>query len=242
MIRRALQRQIQRHLHAQVLDRGDELVEVGDRAQLRMHRVVAALVAADRPRRSDVAGRRRRGVVAALAVNLADRVDRRQVHDVEAHLRDPRQRRGRGGEGAVHRIAVGVPAAGRARKHLVPGPEAGQRPVHPHPVLLAAGDQLAQRKLASGVRRSRRSAPARRATPDRREPAAPPRPPATARAGRAEPRSRRAPAAAPRPAGRWTVRSRPGRRPAWPRRRAARCESGRPSRPPGTSTARRRPE
>ena len=33
---------------------GDELVEVVDGAQLRVHRVVAALVAADRPRRPDV--------------------------------------------------------------------------------------------------------------------------------------------------------------------------------------------
>ncbi len=47
----------------------------------------------------------------------------------------------------MHWIALGVPAAGRAGEHLVPRAEAGQRPVHPHPVLLAAGDQLAQRKL-----------------------------------------------------------------------------------------------
>ena len=147
MVRRALQRQVQRHLHARLSRRGDEVVEVVDRAQLGMDGVVAALVAADRPRRSDVAGRGGRGVVAALAVHLADRVDRRQVHHVEPHLGDARQRRRGGGEGAVHRVAVGVPAAGRTRKHLVPGAEAGQRPVHPDAVLLAAGDQFAQRIL-----------------------------------------------------------------------------------------------
>ena len=91
VIRRALQRQIERYLQTEISRGGDELVEVGDRAQLRMHRVVAAFVAADRPRRADVTGRGRGGVVAALSVHLADRVDRRQVDHVEAHLRDARQ-------------------------------------------------------------------------------------------------------------------------------------------------------
>ena len=54
---------------------------------------------------------------------------------------------GRRGERAVHGFALGVPPAGRAGKHLVPGAEAGQRPIHPDPVLLAAGDQFAQRIL-----------------------------------------------------------------------------------------------
>ena len=40
-------------------------------------------------------GRGGHAVVAALAMHLADRVDRRQVHDVETHLRDARQRLGR---------------------------------------------------------------------------------------------------------------------------------------------------
>ena len=106
MVGRALQRQVQRHLHALVAGGGDEVVEVVDRAQLRVHGVVAALVAADRPRRADVLGRGGDRVVAALAVHLADRMDRRQVHHVEAHLGDARQRLRRGGERAVHRLAL----------------------------------------------------------------------------------------------------------------------------------------
>ena len=71
---------------------------------------------------------------------------------------------GRGREGAVHRLAVGVPSAGRARKHLVPRAEAGQRPIHPYPELLAAGDQFAQRIRTSISSISGASASAARVT------------------------------------------------------------------------------
>ncbi len=210
MIRCALQRQVQGHLHAQIVRGGDEVVEVVDGAQLGMNGVVAALVAADRPRRPHVAGSGGGGVVAALAVYLADRVDRRQVHHVEPHLGDARQRLGGGGERAVHRVAVGVPAAGRARKHLVPGAEAGQRPIHPDPELLAPGDQFAQRDTPPAVRRRRVPVPARCGSPDPRAPATPPRPPAAGRAARAAHRWPHAPTGRRRPAGRWTAPFRPG--------------------------------
>ena len=147
MVGGALQRQIERHLHAFVPGGRDEVVEILDGAQLRMDRVMAALVAADRPWRTDVIGRCGDAVVAALAVHLADRVDRRQVDHVEAHPRDARQVLGGGGERAVDGIALGVPTAGRSRKHFVPRTEPGQRPIHPHAVLLTARDQFAQRIL-----------------------------------------------------------------------------------------------
>ncbi|CAG7261672.1 hypothetical protein PICSAR26_03906 [Mycobacterium avium subsp. paratuberculosis] len=162
MIRRALQRQVERHLHAQFAGPGDERVEILDGAQIRVDGVVAALVAADRPRRAHI---RRAGggrVVAPLAMYLPDGMDRRQVDDVEAHRRDARQRRGRRREGAVHGVAVVVPAAGRAGEHLIPGAEAGQRPIHPDPVLLAAGQQIAQRILRQDLldfRRQRQRRP-----------------------------------------------------------------------------------
>ena len=81
--------------------------------------VVAALGPADGPRAAGVVGRRRERVVAALAVGDADRVDRRQVHDVEAHLGDRRQPLGGAGEPAL-----------AAREQLVPrrrpGPARGR--------------------------------------------------------------------------------------------------------------------
>ena len=46
---------------------------------------------ADRPGRAGIAGRGGQRVVAALAVGQADRVDRRQVEDVEAELGQPRE-------------------------------------------------------------------------------------------------------------------------------------------------------
>ena len=186
VVRRALQRQVERDLHAQVL--------VRRRRSRRSRRSCRAAGARrrGRPRRcrsptvSRRPGRGRRTVVAALAVHLADRVDRRQVHDVEAHLRDARQGRRGGGEGAVHRVALAVPAAGRAGEHLVPGAEPGQRTVHPDAVLLAAGDQLAQRILGRGARRPRRPARAPRGSPDRRARAVRPRPRAAVRGWRGD--------------------------------------------------------
>jgi hypothetical protein len=50
MVGRGLQCQIQGDLQPLVAGRGDEVVEVLDRAELGMHGVVTALFAPDRPR------------------------------------------------------------------------------------------------------------------------------------------------------------------------------------------------
>ena len=64
----------------------DERAEVLDRAELGVDRVVAARLVADRVRAAGVVRAGDERVVAALAVRVADRVDRRQVEDVEAEL------------------------------------------------------------------------------------------------------------------------------------------------------------
>ena len=74
---------------------------------------MAALLCADRPGAAGVALLRRQRVVAALAAAAADRVDRRQVDDVEAELGELRQ----------HALNARE-AAERAREELVPGAEA----------------------------------------------------------------------------------------------------------------------
>ncbi|COV15761.1 Uncharacterised protein [Mycobacterium tuberculosis] len=112
MIRCALQRQVQRDLHAQIACRGDEVVEVVDGAQAGMNGIVTALIATDRPRRSHVCRCGGGRVVATLAMHLANWMDRRQVHHVEPHAGDARKFCRSGGEGAVYRVAVVVPPAG----------------------------------------------------------------------------------------------------------------------------------
>ena len=72
-----------------------------------MDGVVPALGRADRVRRTRVVLVDDQRVVRALAVHPADRVDRGEVDDVEAHLGDRRQPLGRGGERAA------VPQPGR---------------------------------------------------------------------------------------------------------------------------------
>ena len=87
-------------------------------------------------------------VVPALAERRADRVDRRQVDDVEAHLRDRVQPPGRGAQRPRHRVAaahrVDLDALG-PREELVPGPVQRAFPVDDqrHPPGLR--DQRAQR-------------------------------------------------------------------------------------------------
>ena len=84
------------------------------RAELGVDGVVAALLAADRVRRAGVVGAGGERVVAALARLDADRVDGREVEDVEAELGDR-------GDLLLDRLE----AAPRAREELVPGGEGG---------------------------------------------------------------------------------------------------------------------
>ena len=145
MVRCALQCKIQRHLHAEIGGGGDEGVEVGDHAEFGVHGVVAPLRAADRPRRADVTVVGGHGVVGAFAMHGSDRMDRRQIHDVEPHRRYPAKRGGGGSERAVHRPPGCVSAAGGSREQLVPGAAPGEGTIHPHAVGLAPGHQVAQR-------------------------------------------------------------------------------------------------
>ena len=208
MVGGTLQRQIEGHLQAQIRCGSHEVIEILDGAQVGVHGVMATLLAADRPRRPHVLRRRGHAVVAALAMNLADRVDRRQVDDVEAHLRDPRQCRDRRAEGAVHGYALGVAAAGGPGKQFVPGGEARLGTVNPDAVLLPPRDQFTQwilrkqvaqlgrQRCAGASRRFARCTQMRGRVQQRHAVAA------------AAPRSRHARAASPRSADRCTVQPR----------------------------------
>ncbi len=110
----ALDREVERHLDAELRAARDKPFEVGERAEPGIDRCVPACLRADRPRAPGVAGRRDEGVVSALAVRVADRVDRGEVEHVEAEL----------GEGRQHLLHA-AKAAERAGEELVPGPDPG---------------------------------------------------------------------------------------------------------------------
>ena len=124
-------------------------------------------------------------VVAALAVRRPDRVDRRQVDDVEAELGELRQ----------HLLDALEPSP-RAREELVPGAE-------PRPQALDVGLERRRRDLAVPVLRRRASAPRRASRRTRRRRRAPrPRPARrSGRTGRRRPcgRARRAASRSGRP-------------------------------------------
>src|SRR5207248_11053507 len=104
---------IELDLEADLLRVGDDALELLNGAEPRVDRVVAAFFGADRPRAAGIAALRSQRVVPPFAVRLADGMDRREVHDVEAELLELRQHRPHAGE-----------AAPRAREELVPRAEA----------------------------------------------------------------------------------------------------------------------
>src|SRR5216683_3170380 len=125
VVGRALERDVERHLDPALGGALHEPAEVGQRAQLRMDRLVAALRAADGPRAADVVGRGGERVVLALAPGAPDGMDGRQVDHVEAQLLHVGQHAFRVRERAV---ATRL-AARRAREQLVPGAEDGALPL-----------------------------------------------------------------------------------------------------------------
>src|SRR3954469_1354960 len=127
MVGGALQGEVERDLETVLTGRGDERVEVLDRAEAGVDRVVPAVRRPDRPRAAGVAGLRREGVVAPLPVRRTDGVDRWQIDDVEAHPRDCGKPLRRGTEGARFRRrgAVADLRALGAGEELVPRGERG---------------------------------------------------------------------------------------------------------------------
>ncbi len=91
VVGRDLERDVERDADATGTGRFDERVEVLDGAEVRMDRRVSAIRPADRPGHARVVGSGARHVVRPLAERRPDRVDRRQVEDVEAeplHVRE----------------------------------------------------------------------------------------------------------------------------------------------------------
>ncbi len=147
VVRGGLQGKVQGHFQPQFPGPRHEGVEVLEGAQVRVDGVVAALLGPDGPGRAGIVRPGEQGVVRALAVLDADRVDRRHVDDVEAHGRDGVEALGGGAEGAGGPLAGVVVADGAfgPGEELVPGAPAGELALHQQRVLLGDGDQFADR-------------------------------------------------------------------------------------------------
>ncbi|MNQ87439.1 hypothetical protein D3C85_1026620 [compost metagenome] len=103
----ALDGEIQGDFQAMVGSRGHQPAKILAAAQLRMDRLVAAFIAADGVRAAGVIGARLQRVVRALAKTAANRVDGREIQDVEAHVANHRQALVHVVEGAMTRGIVG---------------------------------------------------------------------------------------------------------------------------------------
>src|SRR5690606_27515986 len=116
MIGRALQGKIECDLELELAGSLDQAPEVFERAQLRVHGGVPAVLRADRPRAAMIAGLCGPRIVVPLAMGLADGMDRRQVHHVETERSDVGQTL----LGVPKRAMLTVHGALRAGKQLVP--------------------------------------------------------------------------------------------------------------------------
>ena len=143
VVGRALEGQVERDLDLAGAGGVDQRVEVVHRAQLGVDRGVAAVGRADGPRAAGVAGVGLLDVVRPLAERRADRVDGRQVHDVEAVVGQIVEARGHVGQRAGAR-----PRTRRAGEQLVPGGEQGARRID--------GDRHRRRRLRGGGREAGR--------------------------------------------------------------------------------------
>ena len=122
VIGRALVGEIERDVQPELPCRGDEPVEVVERSERRVNAHVAAVFRTDGPRAAGIVRAGREGVVRALAVGEADRMNRWQIDDVEPHLRNRgepqrglRERRAATGLGLDERGNISYHAPKRAR-------------------------------------------------------------------------------------------------------------------------------
>ena len=144
VVRRALEGDVEGHLHAVPLRLLDEVVEVLEGAELGVDGVVPSLGRPDRVGAARVARLGDERVVATLAVSGPDRVDGSEVDDVEAHAGDAVQAPGGRAERAGLPRPVGrPPGAYRPREDLVPRADERADAVDVQRVGVRLGDQVA---------------------------------------------------------------------------------------------------
>src|ERR1700759_5396996 len=124
----------------------DQPSEILERAELRVHGVVPAVLIADGIKAARIVRAGAQGIVAALAIGAADRMDRREIEHVKAERGDFRQPRDAVVEGAM--LARGGALAGRPP--LVPGPGARAWPLGEQRYDVGAGDVRPRLGLLDG--------------------------------------------------------------------------------------------
>ena len=146
VVRRALQREVERHFDTQLVRVRAERLEIVHGAEQRVDGVVAAQLGADAERGARIVRSGNQRVVAALAAGHANREDRRQVHDVEAFGLRAVEAGQRRLQRALHDLAVGVEIrAFGTREELVPCGEARLRTLHAEALRIRRAQAVAQR-------------------------------------------------------------------------------------------------
>ena len=88
VVGRALEGDVESHFHAAHFRFVEKATEIFECAEFRVDRLVAAFLRSDRPGAADVVNARSECVVFPFAQLATDRVDGREVNDIEAHLMD----------------------------------------------------------------------------------------------------------------------------------------------------------
>ena len=125
-----------------------ELLEIFHAAQLR----VCCRVVLNSPRRAHIIRTRGQRIVLALAVDLTNRVNRREVDGVKAHRSYALKGFFRGGKSAMHWLAVVIAATGGTWEKLIP--RVKQRLWTLHEYLLGGplGEHFAEGVMAQDLR------------------------------------------------------------------------------------------
>src|SRR6476660_5515847 len=86
MVGRALNCKVECDFESEAPRGQDKMIEIVQAAERRLDRRMTAGLAADRPGAAGTVGERSERVVGPLAIRVADRMNRREVHDVEAEV------------------------------------------------------------------------------------------------------------------------------------------------------------
>src|SRR5713101_8927570 len=119
MIGGALEGDVESYLYPILLGCGDQAPEIVQGPKLWMDGRMPASVRPNGPGTAWIIGSGHGGIVLALAVDLANRMNGREIEHIKTHMRDI----GQAGLTVLERTVLAWQRRAGARKHLVPGTE-----------------------------------------------------------------------------------------------------------------------